>query len=146
MHKGDIKGVAVGKNGSVLEIIIPGRPVPKKNNPRIIPPKGNRKMLLLPSKLWTDYVKRVEPFILPYGNIQYTDPIQCKVSIWLQDRRRPDLINILQGVGDLLEHYGIIANDRLIQSWDGSRIEGIDRTSPRTIIKITLLQDNGGDE
>lgn len=119
-----------------LKIVIPGRPTPKKNNPRIIPPKGNRKMMLLPSARWTDYLKQVEPHLLPYGNVQFTAPVHVCVEAWLQDARKPDLVNLLQGVGDLLEHYGIVANDRLIESWDGSRIMGIDRTSPRTEIRI----------
>ena len=120
----------------MIKIVLPFRPVPKKNNPRIIPPKGNRKMLLLPSKLWTDYVKKVEPHLLPFGNIQFTEPVHVCVKIWLQDARKPDLINILQGVGDILEYYKILTNDRIIESWDHSRICGIDRENPRTEIEI----------
>lgn len=96
--------------------------------------------MLLPSEAWTKFIKRCETYLLPYGNIQFDCPVHICVHIWLQDARKPDLVNILQGVGDLLEHFKILVNDRQIESWDGSRILGIDRTSPRTEIEIREME------
>lgn len=139
-----LRGVAAAGVAEMqsVKIVLPFRPCPKKNNPRIIPPKGNRKMMLLPSEAWTKFIKRCERYILPYGNIQFTEPVHVCVHIWLQDARKPDLVNILQGVGDMLEYFKILVNDRLIESWDGSRILGIDRISPRTEITIKELNMN----
>ena len=122
-----------------LKIIIPGRPTPKKNSPRIIPARGNRPPMLLPAQSWYEFIKRCEPHILPHGNIQFDTPVQVCVNVWLQDARKPDLVNVLQGVGDMLEHFKLLTNDRLIESWNGSRICGIDRPNPRTEITITIM-------
>jgi Holliday junction resolvase RusA-like endonuclease len=52
------------------------------------------------------------------------------------NRSKPDLNNLGAATADILEKAGIIENDRLIVSWDGSRIMGIDRENPRAEITI----------
>jgi hypothetical protein len=41
---------------------------------------------------------------------------------------------------DLLQQAGIILNDYLIISLDGSRIADVDKANPHTIIEIKVLQ------
>ena len=61
---------------------------------------------------------------------------------WLPDRRsRPDLLGLEEATADILEAAGIVANDRLIVSWDGSRIAGYDRERPRVEIEITEAEE-----
>ena len=42
----------------------------------------------------------------------------------------------MQATADLLEESGVLENDRLIVSWDSTRIEDIDKENPRTEIEI----------
>jgi Holliday junction resolvase RusA-like endonuclease len=49
----------------------------------------------------------------------------------------PDLSNLLEAVGDMLQEAGIIKDDRIICDWDGSRrLLG----EPRVEIYITILE------
>ena len=49
------------------------------------------------------------------------------------------MIGLMQGTADLLEKAGILLNDRLIESWDGSRIMGLDKDNPRVEIEIKQI-------
>jgi Holliday junction resolvase RusA-like endonuclease len=75
-----------------------------------------------------------------WGHINILAPVHVKALYWLPDKRWwPDLIGLLQGSADLLEKAGIIENDRQIESWDGSRIMGIDKNAPRAELTITEI-------
>lgn len=63
-------------------------------------------------------------------------PVHVSCIYWLATARRPDLMNLLAATHDVLEHCGVIANDNLILSVDGSRIAGIDKVNPRVEVKI----------
>jgi Holliday junction resolvase RusA-like endonuclease len=54
----------------------------------------------------------------------------------MPDRRRPDLLGLLQATADILEKAQIIDNDRNVVSFDGSRIMGVDKRNPRVEIEI----------
>jgi hypothetical protein len=72
---------------------------------------------------------------------------------WLQDRRGfPDLNGLIQATQDIisdeythkdhkktLKRQWLLADDRLVKSLDGCRILGIDKDSPRTVIRITPM-------
>ncbi len=133
----------------MLKLIILSRPICKKNNPRAFCIRGCKgwyrgipqpKKILIPSEAYLDYEKQALKQLMAFGNIQYTEPVWVKALYWMDSRRsRPDLIGLMQATGDVLEKSGIIKNDRLIESWDGSRIMGIDRDNPRCEIEICLL-------
>ena len=124
----------------VVTIVIPGRPVPKKNSPVMVKDQN----IILPSKAFRDYRKfclgtKTRPgwLLVCYGNLQFTGPVWVSARYWLPDYRWwPDLVGLMQGTGDLLEAAGIITNDRNIVSWGGSHIAGIDRDDPRAEINL----------
>ncbi len=129
-----------------LRIVIPHRPVPKKNNPVMVAGRN----LILPSKAFRAYEKfcigtKTHPgWLVQWGNIQFTEPVSICARYWLPDKRWiPDLVGLLQATGDILEKSGILKNDRLIQSWDGSRIMGLDKINPRA--EIAIMQFEEGD-
>lgn len=65
-------------------------------------------------------------------------PLMCPVSVaalFYRDRSAGDLVGYQQALADLLEDGGIIQNDRLIQSWDGTRLLK-DAANPR--IEVTI--------
>jgi Holliday junction resolvase RusA-like endonuclease len=123
----------------MVKITIPGRPVPKKNSAVMVA----KRSLILPSKAFRDYEKfclgnRKSPgWLAQWGNVRFTDPVQLTCLYWLPDKRWwPDLLNLLAGTSDILEEAGILENDRLVQSVDGSRIMGLDPENPRVEITI----------
>ena len=71
--------------------------------------------------------------------IPITDYIQVSFLFYCIDNRKRDLINLIQCPADLLQQAGIILNDYLISSLDGSRIAGIDKDNPRTEITINEI-------
>jgi Holliday junction resolvase RusA-like endonuclease len=127
----------------MLKIIINGRPVPKKNSPVMVAGRN----LILPSKTFRRYEsyclgtkRRPGPVIVNSLGMFFDTPVQVTCLYWLPDKRWwPDLVGLLQGTSDILEKAGILTNDRLIQSYDGSRIMGIDKNNPRAEITITPM-------
>jgi len=134
---------------------IPGRPLPKKNNPivRVIPRRGARKCpcchkfdkvryIVSQSKRYLDYENRSIMKVRNQKNKMrlriITEQVHCQVFYWLEDLRMPDLQNLEEATADILERATVIKNDNLIVSWDGSRIMGIDRDNPRQ--EITLRE------
>ena len=70
-------------------------------------------------------------------------PIRDRVQIcalFYRDRESGDLDNYEKGLGDWLQHVGIIGNDRQIASWDGSRLLK-DAARPRIEIEITPFEE-----
>jgi len=115
-----------------ISITLPGSIRSKKNSKRIFA-RGKIKMVL-PSKAyeaweaearkeaWKDAI--IPPLDCP---VEVTAVCYCKGQL-------PDLSGALESVGDCLE--GIVwADDKVIYSWDGSRIIH-DKDNPRTEVKV----------
>jgi len=85
-----------------------------------------------------DYLK---DYIFDYGktDLPIYLPIQVSFIFYCKDNRKRDLVNLCQLPCDLLQAAGIIQNDNLIKSLDGSRIMGVDKLNPRTEITIYIL-------
>ena len=78
-------------------------------------------------------------YTYPYLNFPVTLPVQISFLFYCIDKRKRDLVNLIQCPADLLQQSGIIQNDYLIINLDGSRIMEVDKLNPRTIINITIL-------
>jgi len=63
-----------------------------------------------------------------------TDEVNCR-ALFYRDALRGDAVGYYQALADALEEAGIVKNDRLIVSWDGSRLLK-DADIPR--IEVTL--------
>lgn len=122
------------------------QPIPprtKKNHSRIIP--GMRHPILLPSKAYKDWEKGCIRSLTPVlyemrqqGLLGLTDFVNCEAKIY-RDRNVGDTNGYTQAIGDMLEKVGIIANDRQIESWDGTeRLK--DAALPRLELVITFLR------
>jgi len=121
-----------------ITIVIPGRPVPKKNSPVIV--RG--RSVVLPSKSYQKYEKHCLR-LLRSQKVRFTGLVHICALYYLPDRRWwPDLVGLEQATGDILEKAQIIKNDKYIVSWDGSRIVGLDKKNPRAEITIREIVDS----
>ncbi len=135
----------------ILSIVIPGRPITKKNHQQIVVNPKTGRPFLVQSPKWKEYErfciggKRRPGWLMQWGNMQIDQPIHVEAHYFLPNRRGwPDLQGLIQGTADLLEKSGIISNDKLIRSWDFSRLhETINEANPR--VEIIVRPFNPGE-
>jgi len=127
-------------NTPILEFVMLGRPATKKTSQRIV--KRGKFIKLLPSVRYEEYEKLCkETFENAWKNLGH-EPIPVgiavKLTITLNSWVVGDETGYQQAIGDLLEKYGIIANDQLIHWVDlGSHmITQLDKENPRATIQI----------
>lgn len=122
-----------------------GNPKPKKNNMRPAYNKQGR-MILIQSQSYLDYENEVMPQlekIKKQKKIKTIDqPINLKCVYYRGDRRRCDLLNLLNATADILVKAKILEDDnyKIVISVDGSRVF-YDKENPRVEIEITLKED-----
>lgn len=144
------------KERSMIKLILPGSIRSKKNSKQIIAVpshkgKGNNKhfwtkmgwqfcyMQIQPSNAYKKWEKEARISVLENAPLEMEimeGPIHIEAHIYYKGHR-PDLSGAMESVGDCLE--GIVwANDRQIESWDGSRLIH-DLKNPRTEVFIYEL-------
>lgn len=118
-----------------MVIIIPGRPITKKNSQRIVR-RGNG-FCVLPSKQYAEYEKSAGWYIKRPAK-PISEPVNVRCVYYMPTRHRVDLVNLIEATCDILTHYGVIADDNsnIVVSHDGSRV-CYDRDKPRAEIEIT---------
>ncbi len=117
-----------------LVMTLSGQPYTKKNSQR--PVMVNGRPIILPSKQFTDYQKRVGPQVRGAGR-KIDHPVNVRCLYYMPTRRRCDLVNLLEATCDILVHYGVLADDNctIVAAHDGSRVY-YDKESPRVTILI----------
>lgn len=117
-----------------MKFIIFGQPITKKNSQQII--MAGKRPCIIQSKAFRTYEKMAKKQIAILRPSQpIYIPVQVKCLYYLATARTPDLCNLMAATHDILEHCGVILNDELIKSVDGSRIIGKD-PEPRVEIEI----------
>ena len=123
-----------------ISFTIPGAPRTKKNHGRRIK-RGNmiyhvqsvaHEEWNAAMQLWLAKVRTGCPFGLPLGT-----PVHVS-ALFYRHADVGDLNGYQQALGDALEQGRIIANDKLIHSWDGTRLLK-DAARPRIEVQITEL-------
>ena len=133
---------------------IEGQPATKKNHGIIA--KGHA--AVLPS---TTYKKYADNFrqqllykIIPSRYQHFETGVRVTAQYYLRDRAHyPDLVGLMQATADIIsDEYvtinhkkvlvqrWLLSDDRIIKSWDGTKIAGIDKENPRVEITITKLE------
>lgn len=124
-------------------IVLPGRPITKKNSQQIIYNRRTKKRQVVQSEYYQAYEEACLWYLKKY-RVRYTGPVQVTARYWMPNRRSwPDLMGLLQATCDILEKAGIIENDRDVVRLDGSEICGIDKENPRTEIRIQEVVEVG---
>lgn len=122
----------------LLFFTVTGAPRTKKNH-GIIVTRGRPRML--PSKPWRKWAENaLIRFNDPDNSRVVVEPVNCRALFYCDTARSVDPVGLYQGLADLLEKRGVLENDRLIASWDGSRVL-IDRENPRTEVMLERLED-----
>lgn len=121
-----------------MTFTILGAPRTKKNHGRRI--KRGRRIFHVPSQACTDWTgiavlqlrSQLACVAWPAPTLQ--GPVNVR-ALFYRDANRGDAVGYYQALADALEAAGVVENDRLCVSWDGSRLL-LDRARPR--IEVTL--------
>ena len=107
----------------MIHLRIYGQTPSKKSSQQIIKVKGNTR--LIPNKLYVKWekpaIEQLQSQMLEKDLSTIDYPIWVKCFIYRNTKRRIDKLNMEQSVHDVLEKAGVIENDFLIESTDGSR-------------------------
>jgi len=101
---------------------------------------------MLPSENYRDWHHAAAKVVLPIlRKLRQYLPIPYAVHVMVRvyrDADRGDWCGYAQGIGDFLEHVGVIVNDQQIQSWDGTRLHK-DTDNPRVEIFVSPFTREG---
>jgi len=123
---------------TLVAFTIPGAPRTKKTSNRIV--RAGKFTKVLPSKAheaWFDAVfletktraRRATKVDLPINH-----PVNVR-ALFYREALTGDATGYYQALADLLEAAGVVTNDKLLVSWDGSRLSK-DSESPRIEVFI----------
>ena len=121
-----------------MKLTIIAAPRTKKNS-GIITTRGKYPRIL-PSAAFSAWNRIAQ---LQLRNCRPIDPIGVPVNVralFYRERLTGDAVGYYQALGDALQEGLIVENDRLIVSWDGSRMLK-DAANPRIEIEITEAND-----
>ena len=94
---------------------------PKKNSQQIIYKNG--RAIIIQSKLYLQFERDCGYFLKKYAkHIDY--PINLKCTFYVNDRRKRDIVNLLNAIQDVLVKYDVIADDNygIVASLDGCSV------------------------
>jgi hypothetical protein len=105
----------------------------------------------MPSKAFTEWNAVAQLWLLEarsswqrankaWGAI-FTTPVNC-CAIFYRETRTGDAVGYYQALADALEEARIVENDKLIVSWDGSRLEK-DKINPRVEVHLETKEPMG---
>jgi hypothetical protein len=119
---------------------IPGRPATKKTHQSAFWKKG--KIIIMPSPQYTAYEKHCKQYCEDVWKNKGFEPMDFGISvlahIFLNTWSVGDHVGYLQSLGDILEKWGVIADDKFIH-WaeDGTHwFKGKDKENPHVEIEI----------
>lgn len=121
-------------------LVIKGAPRTKKNSLRRL--KRGKRIFTVPSaahEAWeaiaVAQLRRQWQTLGVAGPVAYS--VNLRALVYRERAGRADLLNYLAAVSDALEKAGVLEDDRLVASVDGSRL-GLDRARPRVEIELTV--------
>ena len=115
----------------------------KKNSQQILRNRKTGKMFVSQSEIYKQFEQECGYYLLKYRK-NINTPINLKCTFYVKDRRKRDIVNLLNAIQDILVKYGVIADDNynIVQSIDGSRII-YEKGREETIVEIKEVSKNG---
>lgn len=117
-----------------------GAPRTKKNHQQILKNRSGRPFVA-PSKDFVDYQELCLRQIKT-PQMAISEAVNVKAVYYMPNRRRVDLVNLLEATDDILVKAGVLADDcaAVVAGHDGSRVL-LDRKRPRVEIEITGMEE-----
>lgn len=124
----------------MLTYTLLGAPRTKKNSQRIFKGRGGQPFLV-PSAAYAQYEKDCLRQI--HSPRQPVAAVNLKCVYYMPNRRRVDLVNLMEATCDILVKAGVLDDDcaAVVAGHDGSRVK-YSKECPRTEIEITEVNDN----
>ena len=125
-----------------MTFTIPGHPRTKKTGQRLIKVRGVRR--IVPSKVtveWSnDAQLQLQSQFAKYRGKTFHEGQHwnLRAVFYRSTETTADLVNHLQALCDVLQAAEVVANDRQIRGFDGSRL-GVDEANPRVEISLTEM-------
>ncbi len=96
--------------------------------------------MIIPSKYYKQFEKECKALIPKEYRRNIDIPINIKAIFYMKERRKVDLVNLLEALDDMLVTTQVIADDNreIIAGHDGSRVY-YDKERPRIEIEITRM-------
>ena len=115
-----------------LRIEIPLLCRPKKNSQSIIYNSKTKKPMIVQSKQYKEFERECGYFLNKYKT-NINTPINLNCTFIVPDKRKRDIVNLLNAMQDILVKYNVLEDDNynIVKSVDGSRIiyeKGIEKT------------------
>jgi Holliday junction resolvase RusA-like endonuclease len=134
------------RHGESISFVLPVTPRTKKNSREHATVRG--RTVPLPSKVYRKMADQIRIWALTssaldplrmagpwgYATLFLAQPLNC-TAIFYRDALRGDAVGYYQGLADALEAAGIVADDKWITQWDGSRLA---KDAERSRIEVTL--------
>lgn len=129
-----------------LSFTIPGAPRTKKNHGKVLW-RGKRK-LHVPSDAYMAWNAAAQLWLARWRSGRRPDmaplvlPVRSAVNcaaLFYRHANMGDAVGFQQAIADALQEAGIVENDRLIVSWDGSRLLK-DAANPRIEVTLTAAE------
>ena len=143
--------------GESISFVLPVTPRTKKNSRTHVRKRaktGNMITVPLPSDAYREMERQLvawakttivqdptrddEPLWLAHAALAQT--LNC-CAIFYRDADRGDAVGYYQGLADALEAAGVVADDKWIKQWDGSRLAK-DANRPRIEVTLTAVSDD----
>lgn len=134
-----------------LSFTIPGPPRTKKTSNRIV--RCGKFPKVLPSKAFEEWNRMAQIRLRARGALAVLGSGGCEISkelclplevpvncraLFYRERMTGDAVGYYQALADALEEAGIVENDRLVVSWDGSRMLK-DAANPRVEVVLEVV-------
>jgi len=139
--------------GESITFVLPVVPRTKKNSRTHVRKRaktGNMITVPLPSDAYRQMEAGIRSFSRSLGgyvlyqshvvllaSLQLAQPLNC-AAIFYRDADRGDAVGYYQGLADALEAAGVVADDKWIKQWDGSRLAK-DAGRPRIEVTLTAI-------
>ena len=126
-------------NKIIIEIPLLARP--KKNSQNIIYNPKTKKPMIIQNQRYQNFERECGYFLKKY-KMNINTPINLKCEFYVPDLRKRDIVNLLNGIQDVLVKYKVIEDDNynIVRSVDGSRIiykKGVEKI----IIEISEIKN-----
>ena len=124
-----------------MQYVIYGNPITKKNSQRIVLAGCHPR--IVPSKQYKAYQERALWQLASQKPEQPVDkPVNVMCRYYMQTKRMPDLVNLLEATLDILVDAGILKDDNagIVASHDNCAVL-LDRENPRVEISIETKQE-----